>query len=622
MNPDLSPLSVLLQPNFTYAIPRYQRTYQWSPGQWQGLARDVGYLAASGDERRHFIGILLLAEDRLQPRGPGQATRKTYDVIDGQQRLITLSIWLAALAGHEAHKTGQDLAAASAASRAGLASIEVASRDERPYRDALDGAWDARLQMRLPLTSAMAAYHYYRWILWLGEDAVRADDPIPPPLPERSRWWQTQDWEDLFAEHLSRAKAKAPDHPDRSAAVDTDRLADRTLNGLETVTITWDERIDEPQAEIFEALNGLRTELRQLDHVRNRVFLRLGKAQADQLYEDEWEPTELRLGAVSHKGLRSDPEGQFLYDFLIGEGEGPVSRPRSAAQLDQYSRHKRLFGKPELISEILVPAMGAWMTVALAGDTVAWGRRPPITLPAGAGDRIRQIRFYSISSDPLLMKLVEQWAANKIDSQALLDSLAVLESFWARHLLGGTSLSPFRSRFMGYMKQLTGTLSRADLRRVLECPTDQQVKQGLAQHPDLYRRLRPDQVLALLRGIERAHGVHGAHPLPGGKGESDFTVEHIAPQKLDKWMPDLKKWKTTRDVEEHVLHTLGNLTVATNSHNKSVGAKPLIDKQRRLGSEPQLWLNDGWKTKVRWTPREILQRTDTLLGVALRGWPW
>jgi len=72
----------LLGNGLTYAIPRFQRDYSWSEAEWEDLWTDLVGTLRAGGEPAHYMGYLL-----LQTRDD-----KFFDVIDGQQRLTTLSL--------------------------------------------------------------------------------------------------------------------------------------------------------------------------------------------------------------------------------------------------------------------------------------------------------------------------------------------------------------------------------------------------------------------------------------------------------------------------------------------------------------------------------------------------
>lgn len=72
-----------------YHIPKYQREYTWGKNNWEALINDIG-----DNDPDYFIGSLIVVKhsDDLRP-----AEEKIYQVIDGQQRLTTISILLASI---------------------------------------------------------------------------------------------------------------------------------------------------------------------------------------------------------------------------------------------------------------------------------------------------------------------------------------------------------------------------------------------------------------------------------------------------------------------------------------------------------------------------------------------
>ena len=75
-----------------FEIPRNQRQYVWKQQNWKDLLEDMQFiLAANTPEKRHFIGSLVLKEE------PVKNGLSSYTIIDGQQRTITLVLFLAAI---------------------------------------------------------------------------------------------------------------------------------------------------------------------------------------------------------------------------------------------------------------------------------------------------------------------------------------------------------------------------------------------------------------------------------------------------------------------------------------------------------------------------------------------
>ena len=72
----------LIGNGLTYRIPRFQRDYSWTNEEWEDLWSDILGMLESDGETAHYMGYLVLQS----------ADDKSFDVIDGQQRLTTISL--------------------------------------------------------------------------------------------------------------------------------------------------------------------------------------------------------------------------------------------------------------------------------------------------------------------------------------------------------------------------------------------------------------------------------------------------------------------------------------------------------------------------------------------------
>lgn len=73
-----------------YCIPRNQRRYVWNTQNWTDIYDDVE-LVVDGISQSHFIGSIVLKDE-----GKDEGLQK-YTIIDGQQRILTLTIFLASI---------------------------------------------------------------------------------------------------------------------------------------------------------------------------------------------------------------------------------------------------------------------------------------------------------------------------------------------------------------------------------------------------------------------------------------------------------------------------------------------------------------------------------------------
>src|SRR3954452_5563278 len=100
-------LQELLEGSKQYQVPLYQRTYSWAKPQLERLWEDITKLAedrATKPKATHFIGSLVLAPSPAN----GPAGVQEFLVVDGQQRLTTLSILLCAIRDHRAKTEGAE----------------------------------------------------------------------------------------------------------------------------------------------------------------------------------------------------------------------------------------------------------------------------------------------------------------------------------------------------------------------------------------------------------------------------------------------------------------------------------------------------------------------------------
>ncbi|ANT64828.1 DUF262 domain-containing protein [Prosthecochloris sp. CIB 2401] len=80
----------LLGNGLSYRVPPFQRDYSWSEDEWDDLWQDILGLFEEGGEPSHYMGYLVLQS----------SDSKEFDIIDGQQRLTTISVMILAALGH------------------------------------------------------------------------------------------------------------------------------------------------------------------------------------------------------------------------------------------------------------------------------------------------------------------------------------------------------------------------------------------------------------------------------------------------------------------------------------------------------------------------------------------
>ena len=80
----------LLGNGLSYRVPPFQRDYSWTEDEWDDLWQDIMGLREEGGEPSHYMGYLVLQS----------SDSKRFEIIDGQQRITTISVMILAALGH------------------------------------------------------------------------------------------------------------------------------------------------------------------------------------------------------------------------------------------------------------------------------------------------------------------------------------------------------------------------------------------------------------------------------------------------------------------------------------------------------------------------------------------
>ena len=614
MEGQLKQIKMVFHSGNRYVIPPYQRQYQWAEERWQSVVCDIGSsLKASESDPAHWLGVLLLSQER-DVQFPGDDSVATFSVIDGQQRIVTLLVWLAALVHH-----AEDIGIDPGISISSLSEVSVQVSDQKSLEIALNNLWLKPQYQSLAESQIMKAYRYFRFVLWLGRDALLEEYPIKMPN------WKVDEVElnvESFWEKFINSAASG--NIERSEAVDCRSLIEATRNRLTIFMLIHDPRVDEPVATIFDTLNGMRTELEPLDHVRNSIFVRLPGEKSEELFVKHWSPAENSIRDVRIKGLK--PGISFLYDFIISQGEkkrqGTISRMKGASHVARMTRDFNEIELEKFMRESLIPAMICWPVVIRKRNSIKFDGLD-IHFTERSIELMDSIRDLTKNpANPLVLLYLTARVNGEISDKQLERSLELIDSYIARLILSLTPLSPLRARIMDIASEIDCDISESTLRAALKkakWPTDSVIKSESKRGQ--YGELDASQLGAIFRGIEKS--ISGKHAMNFKIGSTAYSVEHIYPRKDVKWHPDLKAWKTSSKKMDTYLQVLGNLTIVSKEHNSRVGNSRLKDKQKYPtlpGRAAPLGIHKGWMKCERWTEVEIQKRTEDLIAQALKYW--
>ena len=613
MKPDKLTIHDLFQRERRYVVPLYQRAYVWTRQlQWEPLWEDIERQAEAcfsapnhTPSRSHFLGAIVLNVSRIVGSGVARS-----EVIDGQQRLTTLQLFIAAL---------------------------------RDYAVSIDSAYAARLR-RLTVNEDEKAGSEGSFKVWptnadravfrqvVGAGSIEATDRAfggvnaPPRMGQAYRYF------------LDQVRGFAESHEAGSACDDrVFALLQALRTALQVVVIELEDS-DDPQV-IFETLNARGQPLLPSDLIRNYLFMRAShdaQINVDELYDSYWRPFDDRraeavIGGENRFWHIEERQGRltrpridlFLFHYLVMQTESDFTigslfrefrdwRDRTTDSIETLLTDLRRYS--EVFSELIAP-----------------------TRTDRAAILARRLKAMDTSTVyPFLMYVLAQPAErlSAVDRDRL---LVDLESWLVRRFVCQLTNKNYNRFFVSLLAKVkkAGTgdnladVVRDELARAQDVttawPTDRTFRSAWLTKP-VYTKSRPDRAAMLLRAIEAKLRTrrNEAVTLP-----SVLSVEHLLPQRGSRSDYPLATDQlvigdeTPDQCRERLLHTVGNLTLLTSELNASASNGPFPAKAEKIIADSDLRLNAWLRTDPpsTWLDDAIVARGKGLFAQAIEIWP-
>lgn len=544
-----------LQKTTQFVIPIYQRPYSWTLHQCSQLWRDV-LAAHDSSVSGHFLGSVVYIE-----KGIYQVTTiPQLLVIDGQQRLTTVSLLLAALArALKASGTPEDVAAAS------------------------------KIENYYLFNSMETGEARHKLILTRADKDTFIAIIEGRKLPDEASANLVTNFE-FFQEGIR--KAKIP-----PAEIAT------ALQKLLIVDIALDHQNDNPQL-IFESLNSTGLDLSQADLIRNFVLMSLAREEQEKLYEEHWYPMERRFGDTEYAELFD----RFIRDYLTVELGNIPNIKEVYAAFKQYVQDER--GKRSLQEMVanIGTFSGYFVKLANASDD-----------SKQVNDVIRDINTLKVDvAYPFLLELYRDREAGVLQHEEFIEILRLVENYVFRRSICGIPTNSLNTTFATLGKEINkdnylestklAFLVKDSYRRF---PDNDEFKREFVIK-DVYNLRNRNYLLRKLENHGRKEPVV----------VEEYTIEHIMPQNENLspvWQASLgEEWAR---VHKQYLHTIGNLTLT--GYNSELSDRPFHEKQKMPGgfADSPIRLNRFLANHDYWDEASIQQRAEELAKLAIEIWP-
>lgn len=544
-----------------FVIPIYQRNYDWSEEQCKQLLEDIMEVGRSPkDEAKvHFIGsIVYVCNDEYTTDEIEQ-----YVIIDGQQRITTITLLLIALY-HQAEE---------------LEDNKLAETIYEYYlinKNADDDSYKVKLK---------ATENNERDLHYLLNKI---------PIPD-SAYSNIKNNYNFFAKHIT--------EENREIIYDG-------FKRLLFVEIRLERGKDNAQ-KIFESLNSTGLDLSQADLIRNYILMGLEPSEQTRLYNKYWAIIESN---TKHEGVSYVSD--FIRDYLtIRMGDIPnknkvYSTFKKEFKLDEINELENMLRSLRTFSEIYKTFIN-----------------PGCIEDRDIKDEISYIKYIEINvSYPFLLQVFEDYNTGIINKEILLRILKFVQSYACRRFIMDLPTNALNKIFMNLYRQIDKNdyesslyyyvLTRSGKVRM---PSDIEITNYLCDK-DLYNA-KSKMKLYILERLENFENKEKVAII----GNSDITIEHIFPQKPDlKWKTEIPE-NEYKLFSEKYIHTIGNLTLSGN--NGSLGNRSFLEKKfmnkdngEQGYSYSRLWLNRSLNEINEWNISNYKRRTETLIARFLQIW--
>lgn len=585
----------LLSPenNVVYTVPKYQREYSWGRDQWDELVDD---LLDHDDLDGHFLGTIICVNNTANT-----TSESVLEVIDGQQRLTTISLMLAAI-----HALLQE------------------HRIELSDDDAVDLVNLRRmLVLREPVRSRLRPqtqnYNNLDFVHVLAEAGLGITDPRP-------RWAGVRRVKKAYAHFRSRIATRAAETKGSIPSIALDLLG--RVKRANIVKLEVNTHAD--AFTLFESLNNRGMPLTPIDLIKNTL---LGRAdqEADLSLDEAYTRWREWLTILGDDYGTQERFFRYFYnsmkdDFGIALQGVPVATRTNLIRIYETLIDRDLV---KLLNDVSVG-------VEAFGQLIGSGDPERRTRLARAFQRLR--RAQGVPAHVLLLYLVIRRDEINLGEDELVDIVDLLTAFFVRRNLTGIPATYGLVRlFMDLVSRLRATHPSERKQLILEALT------SVSESDDGFHRVLSGPVYEVNTDIVRFILASLAERKMTAETEQDlwhrietkgkpvyrWSIEHILPQGENLppgWVSMLGGADAAMEARARFAHHLGNLTIT--GFNSSLGNRSFAEKRDRvdangnfIGYRNGLSLNADLAERDSWGVDAIVARTAQLAADAMAAFP-
>lgn len=569
-NSDETDISSLVSGDVVFSIPFFQRSYKWKSERLNQLNQDVLTIVDQASEF-HFLGAVIIHGRSSNPSDP-----KVYEVIDGQQRITTLFLYIAAVTktlaenGQEGEAAGLFLKYLAIPRETNLHSnlkLQPCKEDRAQFNHVIDDL------LKLKGLRDKVSSGKIKMLPPSGADKGTLRNNYKSAL----RFFRSQ----LEQGGLDRVRA----------------VYQAMLESMSVVQIdVWDPT-NGPK--IFDSLNSRQEPMTIGDLVRNEIFARVADEHPDeieQIDQNNWQPFYKKFQSEGHNLFDS-------YFFPYGLIRNPnLKKSEVYGALREDWRHT---DDPKVIIDQLRTYQDAFIDIVTGKNTQEH------STPVSQLFRNLYLLGAPSSTYPFLMQLSQKHKEGTVTEPAARETLEIIESFLVRRAVCGHEPTGLHAVFKRLWTDCKDKPERATVEgeirkhKTVVWPNDDAVKQAISSRPLYGSAITP----YLLREYDRSLG--GDHP------NNIPWIEHVLPETpVKEWYQHFRK-----EQHEQMKDCLANLIPLSKEMNVGVSNKAYADKKKAYELDSMFKSARQFaQTYEAWTPSAVATRGRLLGDWCVKRW--
>ncbi len=559
-------------------IPLFQREYKWGAKNLKDFWTDVDAIL-DGTKSSQFLGVVVTV-----PRPRAMGAPQVFDVVDGQQRLFTCHLAIAA-----AVKVALDNGHISWAVDVAKSLLVMRRTSNSPTNIKITPSAKDRQQFNI-LWAEIANHPKLKGTPGWGEESF----PTPPSPSGADSGLLLSQYRRI--QNLLKASIQKEGFDNFVSRVNV------IASKLSLVTISLRDPIAAPI--IFERLNSRGEKITTADLVRNEIFARDASdpAKASTMFSNYWEPFQKKYDSrkigvetlLFPYGLTFDPNvtKADLFSKLRNRWSGLSDTIEVISELDEFSDTLFALEKGEILD----------------------------TIPAEL--RTNLLRLFQANSPssiyPFVFLGVQSVKRRSQDAKDVSGAFSAIESFLVRRAICGIEPTGLHAVFKGMWSEILTNLDfngrvtahaiqqLIKRRTTVSWPDDDQLEEALCRDA-LYKR----KICRFVVG-QKEIATYGETPM------DDFWIEHVLPRKFHSG-----NWSKDFSPEEHeeLKDTIGNLLPLTAEMNQVASQSAYVIKRAEFENSVFSQARDFAKKYEKWTPDTVRSRSSEFAEWAVKRWP-